>query len=84
MVQYNFKKIAVVPSAKEFIDVILSKTQRKTPTVVHKHYKIGRIRAFYMRKVKFTQTNFSEKLTNILQVSFIKQYLLCLTKTFLM
>ena len=35
MVQYNFKKIAVVPTAKEFIDVVLSKTQRKTPTEVH-------------------------------------------------
>ena len=34
MVQYNFKKIAVVPTAKEFIDVVLSKTQRKTPTEV--------------------------------------------------
>ena len=34
MVQYNFKKIAVVPTAKEFIDVILSKTQRKTPSEV--------------------------------------------------
>merc|ERR1711937_285315 len=29
--------------------------------------KISRIRSFYMRKVKFTQTNFSEKLTLILQ-----------------
>ncbi len=66
MVQYNFKKIAVVPTSKDFIDVILSKTQRKTPTVVHKQYKIGRIRAFYMRKVKFTQTNFAEKLQQIL------------------
>ena len=35
MVQYNFKKIAVVPTAKEFIDVVLSKTQRKTPTEVY-------------------------------------------------
>ena len=42
MVQYNFKKISVVPSSKDFIDVILSKTQRKTPTVVHKQYKIGK------------------------------------------
>merc|ERR1719174_2948010 len=38
----------------------------RAPTVVHKHYKISRIRSFYMRKVKFTQTNFSEKLTLIL------------------
>lgn len=44
----------------------MSKTQRKTPTVIHRHYKIGRIRAFYMRKVKFTQTSFNEKLSAIL------------------
>merc|ERR1712227_559937 len=55
-----------VPTAKDFTDIVLSKTQRKTPTVVHRHFKISRIRAFYMRKVKFTQTNFSEKLTQIL------------------
>ncbi|XP_063698494.1 nucleolar GTP-binding protein 1 [Culicoides brevitarsis] len=64
---YNFKKIMVVPPAKSFIDIILSKTQRKTPTVVHKHYKISRIRAFYMRKVKYTQQNFHDRLTQIIQ-----------------
>jgi len=63
---YNFKKIAVVPTSKDFTDIVLSKTQRKTPTVIHRHYKISRIRSFYMRKVKFTQTNFSEKLSMIL------------------
>lgn len=63
---YNFKKTQVVPSANDFIDIVLSKTQRKTPTVVHKHYQINRIRQFYMRKVKFTQENFDEKLGQIL------------------
>merc|ERR1712147_78382 len=66
MAYYNFKKICVVPTSKDFTDIVLSKTQRKTPTVIHRHYKISRIRSFYMRKVKFTQTNFSEKLTLIL------------------
>ncbi|KAF5270229.1 hypothetical protein FQA39_LY08443 [Lamprigera yunnana] len=66
MSQYNFKKIAVVPTAKDFIDIMLSKTQRKTPTVVHKHYKISRIRSFYMRKIKYTQQNFYDRLTQIL------------------
>jgi len=66
MAYYNFKKICVVPTSKDFTDVVLSKTQRKTPTVIHRHYKISRIRSFYMRKVKFTQTNFSEKLSMIL------------------
>ncbi|XP_012255458.2 nucleolar GTP-binding protein 1 [Athalia rosae] len=67
MALYNFKKIAVVPTAKDFIDIILSKTQRKTPTVIHKNYKISRIRAFYTRKVKFTQQNFHDRLSQIIQ-----------------
>uniref|UniRef100_A0A665XFI6 Nucleolar GTP-binding protein 1 n=1 Tax=Echeneis naucrates TaxID=173247 RepID=A0A665XFI6_ECHNA len=66
MALYNFKKIMVVPTAKEFIDITLSKTQRKTPTVIHKHYQIHRIRHFYMRKVKFTQQNYHDRLTQIL------------------
>lgn len=55
-----------MPSSKEFTDIILSKTQRKTPTVVHRHYQISRIRNFYMRKVKFTQQNFHDRLSLIL------------------
>ena len=51
MPTYNFKTIRVVPSNKDFIDIILSKTQRQTPTVVHNGWAIQRIRAFYMRKV---------------------------------
>lgn len=66
MVQYNFKKITVVPSGKDFIDIILSRTQRQTPTVVHKGYAISRLREFYMRKVKYTQENFNEKLSAII------------------
>ncbi|XP_043285686.1 nucleolar GTP-binding protein 1 [Venturia canescens] len=67
MSMYNFKKITVVPTAKDFIDIILSKTQRKTPTVIHKNYKITRIRAFYTRKVKFTQQSFHDRLSQIIQ-----------------
>ena len=52
--------------AQDFIDFTLSKTQRKTPTVVHKHYKINRIRQFYMRKVKFTQQNYHDRLSQII------------------
>ena len=66
MAHYNFKKITVVPSAKDFIDIILSKTQRKTPTVIHKHYKISRIRQFYTKKIKFTQQNYHDKLSTVL------------------
>lgn len=67
MVLYNFKKIAVIPTAAEFIDIILSKTQRKTPTEVHPQFQIGRIRQFYMRKVKFAQQSFHDRLTQILE-----------------
>lgn len=54
------------PSLQDFIDLTLSKTQRKTPTVIHKHYQIHRIRHFYMRKVKYTQQNYHDRLTQIL------------------
>ncbi|KDE03466.1 nucleolar GTP-binding protein 1, variant [Microbotryum lychnidis-dioicae p1A1 Lamole] len=60
------KAIAPVPTAQEFLDVILSKTQRKTPTVIRSGFKITRIRSFYMRKVKFTQQSFEERLDQIL------------------
>lgn len=67
MVVYNFKKIAPIPNVTEMIDIVLTRTQRKTPTVIHPGYKITRIRAFYMRKVKFTQQTIEEKLGAILQ-----------------
>ncbi|KAI0305475.1 P-loop containing nucleoside triphosphate hydrolase protein [Multifurca ochricompacta] len=57
----GLKAIAPVPTAADFLDIVLSKTQRKTPTVIHKNFKISRIRNFYMRKVKFTQDSFDEK-----------------------
>lgn len=52
---------------QDFVNIMLSKTQRKTPTVVHKHYKISRIRNFYTRKVRYTQQNFNERLSMIIQ-----------------
>eukprot|EP00921_Rhytidocystis_pertsovi_P018924 GHVQ01029977.1.p1 GENE.GHVQ01029977.1~~GHVQ01029977.1.p1 ORF type:complete len:753 (+),score=118.63 GHVQ01029977.1:240-2498(+) len=63
---YRFKDITVVPAAKDLVDVVLSRTQRKTPTEVHKQFKITRIRSFYMRKVKFCQQTIHDKLTDIL------------------
>lgn len=64
---YNFKTIVTIPSAKDLVNIVLSKTQRKTPTEVHPGYKISRIRAFYIRKVKFTQDAIHEKLNGILE-----------------
>jgi len=63
--QFSFKDILPVPTNKDFVDIVLLRTQRKTPTVVHAGWQISRIRQFYMRKVKFTQSTFSEKLTAI-------------------
>ncbi|XP_019091431.1 PREDICTED: LOW QUALITY PROTEIN: nucleolar GTP-binding protein 1 [Camelina sativa] len=66
MVNYNFKKITVVPDGKQFVDIVLSLTQRQTKTIVHKGDKISKLRSFYMMKVKFTQSNFNEKLSAII------------------
>ena len=59
---YAFKEIKPVHSSSQLIDVVLSKTQRKTPTEVHPGYQIQRIREFYMRKVKFASEAFTDKL----------------------
>ncbi|ORY24863.1 P-loop containing nucleoside triphosphate hydrolase protein [Naematelia encephala] len=62
----GLQRIAPVPTAAEFVDAVLNATMRKTPTVIHKNFKISRIRNFYMRKVKFTQDTFDEKLGRII------------------
>ncbi|KIJ29659.1 hypothetical protein M422DRAFT_268881 [Sphaerobolus stellatus SS14] len=67
MATRGLKAIASVPTADDFLDIVLSKTQRKTPTVIHKNFKISLIRNFYMRKVKFTQDSFDEKFSAILE-----------------
>lgn len=63
----SFKNIRTVPPGKEIIDIVLSKTQRQTPTMVHNGYAIQRIRAFYMRKVKFTCETIVDRLDRVLQ-----------------
>lgn len=65
--RYSFGAIQPVPPLNDFLDIVLSRTQRKTPTVVHKGYAIGRIRDFYLRKVKYTHSTFEEKLGAILE-----------------
>ncbi|RXK39585.1 nucleolar GTP-binding protein [Tremella mesenterica] len=62
----GLQAITPVPTSSEFIDIVLNATMRKTPTVIHKNFKISRIRSFYMRKVKFTQDMFDEKLGKII------------------
>lgn len=64
---YSFKEIKTVPPSKQLIDICLSATNRKTPTVIHPGFKITRIRSFYMRKVKYCQTVFTDRFQAILE-----------------
>ncbi len=62
----TWKDIAPVPTSQEFLDIVLSRTQRRLPTQIRAGFKISRIRAFYIRKVKYTSETFAEKLAAIL------------------
>ncbi|ADM11530.1 NOG1 nucleolar GTP-binding protein [Encephalitozoon intestinalis ATCC 50506] len=62
----NFGYITPVPLNTELIDTSLSKTQRRTPTVIHPQYNIIKIRMFYMRKVKHAGSEFGSRLGTIL------------------
>ncbi|SGZ53681.1 CIC11C00000000640 [Sungouiella intermedia] len=64
--QLTWKDIPSVPTSNDMLDIVLNRTQRKTPTVIRPGFKITRIRAFYMRKVKFTAEGFAEKFTDML------------------
>jgi len=61
----GIREIDTVPTAEVLIDTCLSKTNRKTPTEIHRHYQIGRIREFYIKKVKFTCYMYTSKLNGI-------------------
>ena len=52
------------------MDIVLSKTQRQTPTVVHNGWAIQRIRAFYMRKASNVTFNFISILCLLKKASF--------------
>ncbi|KAF7176867.1 hypothetical protein CNMCM7691_004151 [Aspergillus felis] len=62
----TWKDIPPVPTNQEFLDIVLSRTQRQLPTQIRAGFKISRIRGFYTRKVKFTQETFCEKFQAIL------------------
>lgn len=40
----TWKEIAPVPNHQEFLDVVLSRTQRRLPTQIRSGFKISRIR----------------------------------------
>ncbi|ELA46517.1 small GTP-binding protein domain [Vavraia culicis subsp. floridensis] len=61
---FNFKAIKKIPLS--LIDVVLSKTQRKTPTVIRNKHPLPKIRSFYTRKVKFTGAEYAMQLETII------------------
>ncbi|OCL09281.1 nucleolar GTP-binding protein-like protein [Glonium stellatum] len=63
----TWKDIPVVPTSQEFLDIVLSRTQRRLPTQIRAGFKISRIRAFYTRKVKYTAETFTERLSATLE-----------------
>ncbi|TPX14981.1 uncharacterized protein E0L32_004811 [Thyridium curvatum] len=66
MSRTSWKDIPPVPTNQEFLDIVLSRTQRRLPTQIRAGFKISRIRGFYTRKVKFTAETFSEKFSQII------------------
>jgi nucleolar GTP-binding protein len=48
----QWKDIPPVPTTQEFLDIVLSRTQRRLPTQIRVGFKISRIRAFYTRKAR--------------------------------
>lgn len=60
----TWKDIPPVPTQQEFLDIVLSRTQRKLPTQIRAGFKISRIRGLshYARRV-FTECNFVHLLT---------------------
>ncbi|MCH0628780.1 NOG1 family protein [Kocuria palustris] len=64
--QLTWNNISPVANANDLLDIVLNRTQRKTPTVIRPGFAITRIRSFYMRKVRFTAEGFVEKFDDIL------------------
>lgn len=62
----TWKDIPPVPTSQEFLDIVLSRTQRRLPTQIRAGFKISRIRGFYTRKVRFTAETFATKFQEIL------------------
>ncbi|RAR06201.1 nucleolar GTP-binding protein 1 [Stemphylium lycopersici] len=63
----QWKDIPAVPTSQEFLDIVLSRTQRRLPTQIRAGFKISRIRAFYTRKVKYTSETFVERLSTTIE-----------------
>ncbi|KAK1348486.1 nucleolar GTP-binding protein 1 [Hamiltosporidium tvaerminnensis] len=63
---FIFKSIPPVLQHTELIDTSLNKTQRQTPTMIHKTTPLPQIRRFYSTKIKTAASNFTSHLSSIL------------------
>jgi nucleolar GTP-binding protein len=54
-----------IPESNTLINILLSKLQKKTPTIVHKQFSIQKIRQFYFRKIKFFQQEYQKFIEKI-------------------
>ena len=63
----HFYALILYTLFQEFVNIMLSRTQRRTPTVIRRHYVISRIRRFYMVKVRFITEQFRERFSMILE-----------------
>lgn len=45
----TWKEIAPVPTHQEFLDIVLSRTQRRLPTQIRSGFKITRIRGLWIQ-----------------------------------
>lgn len=61
---FDFKTIKKVP--QNISDIVLSATQRKTPTVIRKTHPLPKIRSFYTRKIKYCSNEYISQLSNII------------------
>lgn len=62
-----FANIHPIPtSCDELVNIVFSKTNRKTATVMHGSAQLTRIREFYMNKVNFAKDQFQTRLSQIL------------------
>ena len=64
---FNLKSLPSVPSAKDFIEEVLSKVIRKTSIDANLQNKVIKVKKFYIKKIKFIQSTIGGSLQNILE-----------------
>ena len=70
----TWKEIAPVPTSQEFLDVVLSRTQRRLPTQIRSGFKISRIRGSDSHnELKRNPTDLS-KLSTLERLNILKRH----------